>query len=200
MKLYSYVVASDTGFAPNPFWGYLTLATCKPSIRKRAEKGGWVIGTGSTKNVGHGRLIYAMRITEPPLRFQEYNEDRRFQKKKPKKHTDLRYTRGDNIYYRDQKGVWKQRPSRHNEKHMERDLGGKRVLISRCYWYFGRNAPKIPKRFRDLVFTGRNYKCNFSEKLGLNFVAWLEKNYRKGIHGDPCQDWNVPKEIGSRCK
>lgn len=29
-KGYSYVVARDFGFAPNPFNGFLTLATCKP--------------------------------------------------------------------------------------------------------------------------------------------------------------------------
>lgn len=35
MTLYSYVVAHDFGFAPNPFDGLCTLATCKPDIRKR---------------------------------------------------------------------------------------------------------------------------------------------------------------------
>ena len=114
MKLYSYVVASDSGFAPNPFWGYCTLATCKPAIRRKAEKGDWIIGASSTRNVGHGRLIHAMKITESPLSFDEYDTDRRFHKKKPKEHADLRYSRGDNIYYRDRKGAWKQRPSRHN--------------------------------------------------------------------------------------
>src|SRR5712671_5339411 len=34
MRLYSYVVARDFGFAPNPFFGVCTLATCKPDIRK----------------------------------------------------------------------------------------------------------------------------------------------------------------------
>ena len=31
-KSYSYVVARDYGFAPNPFNGILTLAACKPVI------------------------------------------------------------------------------------------------------------------------------------------------------------------------
>ena len=34
MKLFSYVVARDFAFAPNPFHGYCTLATCKPIIRR----------------------------------------------------------------------------------------------------------------------------------------------------------------------
>lgn len=50
MRLYVYVVTHDTGFAPNPFHGYCTLATCKPHIRGRAEAGDWVIGLGSTQN------------------------------------------------------------------------------------------------------------------------------------------------------
>lgn len=44
LKLYSYVVARDFGFAPNPFHGYCTLATCKPDIRATASVGDWVIG------------------------------------------------------------------------------------------------------------------------------------------------------------
>lgn len=47
MKLYSYIVARDYGFAPNPFFGICTLATCKQKIRSAANVGDWVIGTGS---------------------------------------------------------------------------------------------------------------------------------------------------------
>lgn len=39
MKLFSYVVAREYGFAPNPFFGWCTLATCKPKIRVTAEVG-----------------------------------------------------------------------------------------------------------------------------------------------------------------
>ena len=33
-RVYMYVVDRDFGFAPNPFHGVRTLATCKPPIRK----------------------------------------------------------------------------------------------------------------------------------------------------------------------
>jgi hypothetical protein len=46
-SLYSYVVRSDSGFAPNPFGEYCTLACCKPQIRKRARVGDWIVGCGS---------------------------------------------------------------------------------------------------------------------------------------------------------
>ena len=42
-SLFSYVVRSDGGFAPNPFFGYCTLATCKPRIRKGALVGDWIV-------------------------------------------------------------------------------------------------------------------------------------------------------------
>ena len=37
MRLFTYVIVSDSGFAPNPYWGYCTLATCKPVIRRVAK-------------------------------------------------------------------------------------------------------------------------------------------------------------------
>ena len=47
MRLYVYVVTHDNGFAPNPFHGFCTLATCKAPVRERAEIGDWVLGVGS---------------------------------------------------------------------------------------------------------------------------------------------------------
>ncbi len=56
MKIYSYVVRYDAGFAPNPFGEFSTLATCKPRIRKKIQVGDWVIGTGSVENVGNEKI------------------------------------------------------------------------------------------------------------------------------------------------
>ena len=39
MKLSAYIVSTDAGLAPNPFWGVCTLAVCKPRIRRFAEVG-----------------------------------------------------------------------------------------------------------------------------------------------------------------
>jgi hypothetical protein len=54
MTLYSYVVAHDFGFAPNPFDGLCTLATCKPDIRKKAAVGDYIVGTGCAKRKRQG--------------------------------------------------------------------------------------------------------------------------------------------------
>ena len=71
LRLYSYVVARDFGFAPNPFHGFCTLATCKPEIRRTAHVGDWIVGTGSKPNDLEGRLVYAMRSSEA-ISFDEF--------------------------------------------------------------------------------------------------------------------------------
>lgn len=51
-RIYSYVVRYDSGFAPNPFYGYCTLATCKPDIRRAAEVGDWLVAPATTAALG----------------------------------------------------------------------------------------------------------------------------------------------------
>ena len=81
-KLYSYVVARDYGFAPNPFYGTCTLATCKPEIRKHATVGDWIIGTSSSQRNKDGYLVYVMLVSEA-LTFNKYWESARFRQKRP---------------------------------------------------------------------------------------------------------------------
>lgn len=73
-------MTDDTGFAPNPLHGVLTLATCKPRIRKSANKDEWISGWTSREvrdvdgNVVKSevcKLIYLARISEK-LTFAEY--------------------------------------------------------------------------------------------------------------------------------
>ena len=75
----------DYGFAPNPFHGVLSLATCKGSqLRNNGnlEIGDWVIGLGSVAMGNLGKIIYAMQLEEK-ITFDQYWEDPRFQNKKP---------------------------------------------------------------------------------------------------------------------
>jgi len=80
VKLYSYVVARDYGFAPNPFSGSCTLATCKPEIRRMASVGDWVVGTGSATQNRRGSLVYAMKVAEA-MSFNSFWDDPRFENK-----------------------------------------------------------------------------------------------------------------------
>jgi Nucleotide modification associated domain 2 len=175
-------VRTDSGFAPNPFGEYCTLACCKPQIRKRANVGDWVVGSGSKRTVGNERMVYAMKISEK-LAFDEYAEDARFLYKIPS--SGIVKERGDNIYSKDRNGGWKQRaPTYHTEKQMDADLRGEYVLISKHFFYFGSNAVLIPERFQDLMSTGRWYRHIIGPDVA-DFVAWLQATYAPGVHGKP---------------
>ena len=85
-RLFSYKLTHDTGFAPNPFFGVCTLATCKPRIRESKRVGDWIAGFTSKRlggdEVGSERLVYLMQIAEK-LPFERYHSDPRFVAKIP---------------------------------------------------------------------------------------------------------------------
>ncbi|MBN2503214.1 MAG: hypothetical protein JXB38_20725 [Anaerolineales bacterium] len=183
MKLYSYTVKFDSGFAPNPFGKFCTLATCKPKIRLYAQEGDWVMGSGSVATVGGDRLVYAMEITKV-LSLQDYAKNPNFKYKKPIMNGSWKERCGDNVYEKVD-GEWTQLPSPfHGSAHLEKDTGGQNVLISENFYYFGKEAIEIPKQFQKLIFK-RGYKKEFDDDLVQEFIDWLKTKYRKGIHGDP---------------
>lgn len=197
MKIYSYVIEHDFGLAPNPFGEYCTLAVCKPKIRKskNLKIGDWVIGTGSKaleKASGKsfvGKLIYAMEVNEI-VTLQEYWDDERFQYKKPNLNGSLQSIYGDNIYHKDNDGKWIQSDSAHsfengvtNEEHLKIDIGGKNVLISDNFYYFGDNALKLPKSLTKVAHVTVGEKLVLAEFQD-EFFKWLSY-FEKGIKGDP---------------
>lgn len=205
MDLYTYVVRYDSGFAPNPFHGFCTLATCKPPIRDKAQIGDWVVGCGSADKVVKqgGRLVYAMKISEV-LSFNDYFSDPRFQVKKPILNGSRKQARGDNIYF-NQNGEWSQLSSFHskpdgtpNLDHINRDTKVDRVLVSDNFLYFGANGPLIPKQFVSQgkllchMGIGRSKftSSNLDDlKLINTFEKWLKSYSLKGFCNVP-YDWH----------
>lgn len=199
MKLYTYVVARDYGFAPNPFFGRCTLATCKPVIRKGAQVGDWVAGTGS-KRYGLGDwLIYAMRVGET-LTFDEYWEDPRFRLKRPNLHGSLKQAFGDNIYHRvPSNGRWCQEKSHHshsngqtNRANVQKDTRVNRVLVSDWFVYFGKDAVEIPVRFRQgkeetVIRPGQGHLVNFRPGFKEEFIEWVRSLGQAGFRGEPME-------------
>lgn len=192
-RIYSYVVRYDSGFAPNPFGEYCTLATCKPRIRKKIIVGDWVVGTGSVENIGNKKLIYAMKVEEK-IAFEQYYIDKRFSYKIPDWFSSDKIKKvGDNIYFKDPKDVYHQKPSKHsnkdgseNEELKRHDLSGEFVLISKLFYYFGKNAMEIPKEVQDIIKKGPGHKCNFPEKIISNFLNWLKTECGlNGYQGSP---------------
>ena len=192
----------DTGRAPNPFHGYCTLATCKPRIRKTAQIGDWIIGTGSKNlRVGSrekkkkgidrsGHLIYAMRVTEA-MTYDEYWHDPRFRDKRPCMGRGIVGEFGDNLYYRNlqtnqlEKMDW---PYHCLPGEECRDTSVDRVLISDDFIYLGGDGPPMPPEFLELVYTGRGHKCRLPEENVQKLVQWLRGTGDKGVVGKPT-DW-----------
>ena len=195
MNIFSYKVEHDLGLAPNPFHNFCTLAVCKSSIRRNRNLsiGDWVIGTGSEALGNTNHLIYAMKVEEK-LTFNEYWEDERFESKKPIIEGSLVKIYGDNIYHQDANNEeWTQENSAHsldqgltNEDHLKRDIGGKYVLVSQEFYYFGENAPKVPENLIELCPKSRDMEyLNRSQGVVEAFIKWLKDNHKSGIHGDP---------------
>lgn len=176
-----YVVDRDFGFAPNPFHGCCSLATCKPRIRATARSGDWVVGLGGSRLRATGRCIFAMQVDEI-LTFDDYWSSERYFDKRPVRNGSLRMLVGDNIYHRDVASLeWRQEDSHHsnpdgsqNFHNLEHDTRVDRVLVGRTFFYFGSRAPEVPPQiFRDLEYrNSRNYRV-YEWCEGEPLVAWL---------------------------
>lgn len=154
-KGYSYIITRDFGFAPNPFYGVLTLATCKPRIRACAQVGDYLIGN-SSKAMGN-KLIYMAQIADV-ISFDQYWLDERFKCKKPVMNGSFKTLYGDNIYHREN-GEWIQANSHHsnvdgsvNLSNLKRDTATtNRVLICPHFFYLGESMIDISEQFPNCV-------------------------------------------------
>ncbi len=200
MRLYSYVVAQDYGFAPNPFHGVCTLATCKPSIRRNAEIGDYIVGTGCAARKRRGYLVYFMRV-EATATFDDYWLDPRFACKRPRLQGSKKQAFGDNVYHTDATtGGWRQESSYHslpdgraNPLNVDRDTQADRVLIGSDFAYWGGEGPSIPARFRHYgafdICAKRGHRVNFPDQMVAAFVLWLRSLGQRGCAGRPL-DWS----------
>ena len=191
-KYYSYVIPRDFGFAPNPFGGYCTLATCKPDIRASAEIGDWIFGTSSIAGKKTPKLIYAMQVTNKTT-FNEYYNSPDFQYKKPVMNGSLKKMYGDNIYHHNQTGVWLQDNSHHslengeiNPHNLKKDTSTTvSVLISNIFYYFGIKAFEIPQNLIvDFCKTGQGHRY-VDENIALQILKYIQEDYNTGLIGFP---------------
>lgn len=197
MKLYTYVVDHDFGFAPNPFHGVCTLATCKPKIRQAAQVGDYILGVGCARRRRAGHIVYFMRVDET-TRYDEYWSDPRFLAKRPLLRGSKMQAFGDNIYHRQRGGGWAQANSFHslaggpNPKNLIHDTKTTdRVLISRHYAYWGGEGVKIPERLLKVgghkLCGGRGHRCGFPPEVVKIVVVWLESLGTDGFQGKPLE-------------
>lgn len=196
-RVFSYKLVRDYGFAPNPYGGYCTLATCKPQIRASAHPGDLIIGFGSQQGVLAGRAIFALIVSEK-LTFDGYWADKRFARKKPDFYGSRAEAFGDNIYHTEN-GVWRQSDSHHsyvdgvtNHSNLDRDTSQDCVLISDNYVYWGEAAIALPSYLRDcdgddLYPSVRSHRSVFSDEMVQRAYEWFA-NQPRGVQGRP-SDW-----------
>jgi hypothetical protein len=168
-RLFSYVVDHDYGLAPNPFGGFCTLAKCKyrkersqrRNIVELADVGDWMVGTGGMSKASAGRGKLIYAMR-----------------------VDEKLTLAD--YFNDTRFQGRSDNTPDESHRIDRF-----VLISRHFFYFGRNAidiGAIPTRHltHPLEKKGPGFRSNFSEAFIKDFAEWLERNYEIGVHGEPC--------------
>ncbi|MBR2507668.1 MAG: hypothetical protein IKB70_12440 [Bacilli bacterium] len=190
MAIYSYKITRDFGFAPNPFYSMCTLATCKPKIRKFANVGDWVIGFGSAaKNSPlKNKIIYIMKV-EKKISFNDYWRGEEYQCKKPVMNGSLKQNYGDNIYHCEN-DEWIQVDSHHSLKdgtpnilNVNKDTSSNNVLISKTYWYFGKDAIDVPDELMDIIPECRDYIK--VEGLDEKIDEWVKTFQSSGFIGEP---------------
>lgn len=189
MKLLKYVMTTDSGLAPNPYFGVCSLALCTPNhMNAQLEPGDWVVAH-SSKDTGQ-RLVYAMcltRILDMPDYFAA------FPNKRPDPSGSREQQCGDNLYYRDG-GRWARLPSaEHNTIGCFMQDQNRPVYLAECahkFWYFGAasNLPELDG-FADQFPWLIKDRCGFSyvhdETRIASFEKWLQALGQRGLIGQP---------------
>ena len=148
--------------------------------QKFAKQHKWVIGRLGLDRKTHPsvilseRLIYMMKITEKMTmaEYDGFTRDRLPAKIPEWSNEDPRRKRGDSIYDFSG-GAPSQRQSVHNEGNRKRDLGGEYALLSKHFWYFGRNAIMIPDLMKNLIRAGQGHRSLSNDPWVNEFLQWV---------------------------
>ena len=187
MKILSYRMTHDTGFAPNPFWDYLTLAACTPNhVRAKLNPGDFLVGVESNQlrdmrqkaglcSQKDNLIVYIAEIDEV-LTLDQYYHDPKFVEKKYSS-TNWKTRRGDNVYYKVH-GKWKWTPNHMhaNNKHArEQDMKGDRVFIAKNFSYFGDKCIEFDEKFISCIKETQGIKyCRSKDNNFQNFQKYLQ--------------------------
>lgn len=211
--IYSYVLRTDDGAAPNPLWGTCTLTICKPVIRRTAKVSDWVIGVGSA-NVEvskrkfesySNKLVYAMKITDIKslAEYDAYCREHIPNKIPQWDKGDWKFRVGDCIYDFSNGDNPTLRKGVHNEDCRGTDLRGCNALLSDCFFYFGRDAKEIPPHLHEIIKRNRGHKKIMNPKIISDFEAWINQFEPNRLYDDPLNAWfymgEVSDEYIARC-
>ncbi len=177
-KFYLYKTTVDNGGAPCVKDGLLTVAICKPAIRRTAEKGDIIIGFAATSLYPDNRVVYIAKVTKK-LNGREYYSQQQYAK------------RADSIYRWDgRKFNYRRNAKYHGKEDLSHDLGkgpkyrSAEVVLSREFRYFGKKGrrnlhdmyPRIASVIRSLARGHRviNARPHLLREL-MNFASKLWK-------------------------
>ncbi|MBQ2045957.1 MAG: hypothetical protein II260_02070 [Muribaculaceae bacterium] len=189
LKMWSYRIVHDKQFAPNPFKGVLTLATCKPLIRrsKESESGVWLAGfaaysvkDGLRPKKGRELLIYLAKISEV-MTMQDY-WTKYPQKRAQKCGEEFEEYYGDNIY---DENLHLVNDNHHKDWDFKRDISGKNVLICKEFYYFAPDSRLVvPNEFDELVYKRRGQTLVQNKDLIQKFIDYV-RSCAKDDFGKP---------------
>ena len=173
MRIYRYILTSDTGMAPGIDNGLVSLATCKPVIRRCAEPGEWVIGFLASP-APSGMVAWAGRVSRS-LAVGDYEREFR--------------GRSDAVYREKPDGSFRRlrRDYHAGPGLMEKDISGPAVLFDPAStWYFGNRPQMLPESLSHLAAHGQGHRVNGVEPGdAARLMAWLESLGPPGLHGEP---------------
>lgn len=180
-RFYRYVLADDNGTAPCGQHGLLSLATCKPSIRRTAKVGD-LIAAFAPSPFPRDMLAYAARVAKV-VDWPDYVTAHAYP------------ARNDAVYGFSPNGdVSRLRPGYHpTERHLYQDLSGPVLIFDPAEtWYFGENPQALPAHLQWCSIggkgsgTGRGHRVDEADLDDADsLLAWLKRTYAPGFHGEP---------------
>jgi len=185
-RIYRYVLMYDRGMAPNPRGGLVTLATCKPQIRRHARAGDWVMGNFPSPTnelvAWAGKIARCIPVGEYPKEFPDRE--------------DALYETGSDGRTRRIEGKlpWYHR----GEDQQRRDCSGNVLMfdMASC-WYFGSDGREIPQDLEHLIARGIGHRVNGRRPGDLERLQqWLNEQAPPGVHGGPRDGWDGPNNGG----
>jgi len=214
-KIYSYIIRVDDGAAPNPYGDICTLTICKPKIRKAADEGDWIIGTGSknirlrdgSKHDFSKSLVYAMKVTDKKT-LPEYDKYcLKYLKIKIPNWKSKQFDKkmGDCIYDYAKSNNPIQRDGIHGKSNKRKDISGKYSLLSKYFYYFGSEPKLIPKKLYALIHTTQGHKIftdakNTHKKSIKQFEEWISKFDGSGVFPEPQLKYRFENNADKDCR
>jgi len=123
--------------------------------------------------------------------FQEYWTNPDYVTKRPVRNGSSVRLLGDNIYHRDREtSAWRQADSHHsktdgtpNPINVQNDTKSDKVLISKQFFYFGREAPVVPADLLSATgFKNRQGHRRFSDEPSKKLIDWICTNFSSSLN------------------